>query len=46
MLRIKTKKKKKEKRNKVPVAATQCAQPAAAFTIDASVGSGKGSGVS
>lgn len=30
----------------VPVAATQCAQPAAAFTIDASVGSGKGSGVS
>jgi hypothetical protein len=30
----------------LPVAATQCAQPAAAFTMEASVGRGKASGVS
>lgn len=30
----------------VPVAETQCAHPAAAFTIEASIGKGKGSGVS
>lgn len=30
----------------IPVTETQWAQPAAAFTIEASVGRGKGSGVS
>lgn len=30
----------------VPVAETQCAHPAAAFNIEASIGRGKGSGVS
>ena len=30
----------------LPVAATQCAQPAAALTMEASVGRGKASGVS
>jgi hypothetical protein len=30
----------------LPVVATQCAQPAAAFTMEASVGRGKASGVS
>lgn len=30
----------------IPVTATQCAHPAAALTIEASVGRGKGSGIS
>lgn len=31
---------------RIPVTATQCAQPAAAFTIEISSGRGKGSGIS